>query len=115
MKLVVLKQFVAGLPEATTRWVCFHRPADLTAVPHCQGPSTYPRSGKDTPNYGKVSRGYPYALVDTGCTQTLVYQSLFRPKALLDAEWVEVKCVHGDVRKYPVVSLLLIFKGKNIE
>lgn len=26
-------------------------------------------------------------------------------QALLDAEWVEVRCVHGDIHKYPLVAL----------
>lgn len=56
--------------------------------------------------------GIRHALVDTGCTQTLVHQSLVRPGALLEADWVEVKCVHGDVHKYPIVPLLLKYKGK---
>uniref|UniRef100_A0A669EMK6 CCHC-type domain-containing protein n=1 Tax=Oreochromis niloticus TaxID=8128 RepID=A0A669EMK6_ORENI len=46
-----------------------------------------------------------HALVDTGCMQTLVHQSLVRPGALLEAEWVEVKCVHGDIHRYPIVPL----------
>uniref|UniRef100_A0A669B7F8 Integrase catalytic domain-containing protein n=1 Tax=Oreochromis niloticus TaxID=8128 RepID=A0A669B7F8_ORENI len=56
--------------------------------------------------------GIRHALVDTGCTQTLVHQSLVRPGALLEADWVEVKCVHGDVHRYPIVPLLLKYKGK---
>ncbi|XP_026003826.1 uncharacterized protein LOC113009615 [Astatotilapia calliptera] len=56
--------------------------------------------------------GIRQALVDTGCTQTLVHQSLVRPGALLEAEWVEVRCVHGDVHRYPIVPLLLKYKGK---
>lgn len=53
-----------------------------------------------------------HALVDTGCTETLVHKSLVRPGALLEAEWVEVRCVHGDIHKNPVASLLLKFRGK---
>lgn len=52
------------------------------------------------------------ALVDTGCTQNLVHQNLVRPGALLEAEWVKVKCVHGDIHKYPIVQLLLKLKAK---
>lgn len=32
LNLIVLKQFVGGLPEAMARWVRCHRPADLTAA-----------------------------------------------------------------------------------
>lgn len=32
LNLVVLKQFLEGLPEATAHWVRCHRPATLTAV-----------------------------------------------------------------------------------
>lgn len=51
-------------------------------------------------------------LVDMGWMQTLVHQSLVCPSSLLEAEWVEVKCVHGDVHRYPIVPLLLKFWGK---
>lgn len=33
-------------------------------------------------------------------------------KVWFEAEWVEVKCVHSDIHRYPVVSLVLKFKGK---
>lgn len=59
---------------------------------------------------GKESR--EYVLVSMGCMQTLVCQSLVHPRALLKAEWVEVKCVHGDTHKYPIVPLILKYKGK---
>lgn len=61
---------------------------------------------------GRCQGGIRHALVDMGCTQILVHQSLVRPGALLEAEWVEVKCVHSDIHRYHVVSLVLKFKGK---
>lgn len=78
----------------------------------CRCPSTRPRSGRDIQHTGRCQGGIRHALVDTGCTQTLAHQSLVRPGALLEAEWVEVKCVHSDIHRYPVVSLVLKFKGK---
>lgn len=53
-----------------------------------------------------------HALVDTGSRQNLVHQHLVHPGALLEAEWVKVKCVHGDIHKYPIVQLLLKLKAK---
>lgn len=52
-------------------------------------------------------------LMDTGCTQTLIHRSLVCPGSFLEVEWVEVKCVHGDVHRYPIVPLLLKFPGQN--
>lgn len=53
-----------------------------------------------------------HALVETGSTQTLVHQTLIRSRGLLEAEWVEVGCVYGDMNKYPIVVLLIKIKGK---
>lgn len=38
-----------------------------------------------------------------GCVQTLVHQTLIWPRALLEAEWVEIRFEHGDIQKFPVV------------
>lgn len=56
-----------------------------------------------------VDSGYRVSL---GCTQTLVLQTLVRHGALLEAEWVEVRCVHEDIHKYPIVLLQIKYKGK---
>ncbi|KAK0156653.1 hypothetical protein N1851_000130 [Merluccius polli] len=52
------------------------------------------------------------ALLDSGSCQTLIHQSLVRPGALLEASWVEIKCVHGDVHKYPFLTIEICFQGK---
>ena len=43
------------------------------------------------------------ALLDSGAMQTLIKQSLVRPEALVGTPWVSIRCVHGDVHKYPIV------------
>lgn len=45
-------------------------------------------------------------MVDSGCTKTLVYQ----PRALLEAEYVEVVRVHGGIHEYPIVLLQIKHK-----
>lgn len=40
-----------------------------------------------------------------GCIQTLVYQNLVGLEALLEAKWVEMRYVHGDTDKYPMVPV----------
>lgn len=52
--------------------------------------------------------GYPTVMVtmlDLDCKQTLVHQTLVRAGALLEAEWVEVRCVPWVIHKCPIVSL----------
>ncbi|XP_051509646.1 uncharacterized protein LOC127415117 [Myxocyprinus asiaticus] len=59
-----------------------------------------------------VKGGTHQALVDTGCNQTTIHQRLVQPKALVTSKTVKVKCVHGDIHKYPVVTLTIKFRGK---
>lgn len=49
--------------------------------------------------------GILQALVDVGHMQTLVHQTQVCPCTLLEAERVKVRCVHGDIHKYPIVPL----------
>lgn len=51
--------------------------------------------------------GLHQAIVDSSCTQTLVQQILVEPGVLLEEGWVENRCVHGDIYKYPITSLRL--------
>lgn len=37
--------------------------------------------------------------------QNLVNQTLVWPRALLEAKWVEVRCLHGDMHKYAIEPL----------
>lgn len=42
----------------------------------------------------------------------VIHQTLVRPGALLEAEWVEVKCVHEDIHKYPLVCVEMRYWAK---
>ncbi len=61
--------------------------------------------------------GTYWALVDSGCNQTSIHQSLVQPEALDMSCMVRVRCVHGDVAEYPVVRLAIQFRGQkhNVE
>ncbi|XP_064175891.1 uncharacterized protein LOC135246326 [Anguilla rostrata] len=52
------------------------------------------------------------ALLDSGAMQSLIQQNLVRTEALVKAPWVSIRCVHGDVHKYPVVPVEICYKGK---
>ncbi|XP_057214591.1 uncharacterized protein LOC130569165 [Triplophysa rosa] len=59
-------------------------------------------------------RGGTYqALVDSGCNQTSIHQSLIQVVALDTGRMVKVRCVHGDVVNYPLVPLTIKFRGQN--
>ncbi len=64
-----------------------------------------------------IKGGSYWALVDSGCNQTSIHQSLIQPEALDKSCMVRVRCVHGDVVKYPVVLLTIQFRGQkhNVE
>ncbi len=59
-----------------------------------------------------IKGGTYWALVDSGCNQTSIHQSLIQPEALDKSCMVRVSCVHGDVVKYPVVLLAIQFRGQ---
>ncbi|KAK0138214.1 hypothetical protein N1851_025474 [Merluccius polli] len=40
------------------------------------------------------------------------FARVVRPGPLLEASWVEIKCVHGDVHRYPVVTIEIRFHGE---
>jgi len=45
--------------------------------------------------------------------QTVIHQSLVRPGALVAvSSWVNIRYVHGDIHKYPLVPVEIKFKGK---
>ena len=52
--------------------------------------------------------------LDTGCGQTLVRKDLV-PKGGITEETVELKCVHGDTRKYPVALIELEVSGRKLK
>ncbi len=64
-----------------------------------------------------IKGGTYWALVDSGCNQTSIHQSLIQPEALDKSCMVRVRCVHGDVVKYPVVLSAIQFRGQkhNVE
>ncbi len=59
-----------------------------------------------------IKGGTYWALVDSGCNQTSIHQSLIQPEALDKSCMVRVRCVHGDMVKYPVVLLTIQFRGQ---
>ncbi|KAM4562630.1 uncharacterized protein PAE49_011040 [Odontesthes bonariensis] len=61
---------------------------------------------------GRIQGGTHQAMVDSGCMQSMIHQNLIRPGALIEASWVDIKCVHGDIHRYPVVSVEILYKGK---
>ncbi len=64
-----------------------------------------------------IKGGTYWALVDSGCNQTSIHQSLVQPEALDMSCMVRVRCVHGDLAEYPVVRLAIQFRGQkhNVE
>ncbi|KAM9717937.1 uncharacterized protein ACNS7B_021418 isoform 1-T1 [Menidia menidia] len=73
-------------------------------------PSPGPRGTYSVPV--RIQGGTHQAMVDSGCTQSMVHQSLVRPGALLEAGCVDIMCVHGDVHRYPVVPVEIRHRGK---
>ncbi|XP_056598991.1 uncharacterized protein LOC130417451 [Triplophysa dalaica] len=58
-------------------------------------------------------RGGTYqALVDSGCNQTSIHQSLMQFGAMDTSRGVKVRCVHGDIVNYPLVPLTIKFRGQ---
>lgn len=55
------------------------------------------------------------AMVDSGYTQTLVYQNLVRSGVLVEAIFMEVRYVHGDIDKSLIVPLEMRYSGKCIK
>ena len=50
--------------------------------------------------------------MDSGCMQSIVHQNLIKPRALIEAGCVDIRCVHGDIHRYPVVPVEIRFKAK---
>uniref|UniRef100_A0AAQ4Q9F2 Gypsy retrotransposon integrase-like protein 1 n=1 Tax=Gasterosteus aculeatus aculeatus TaxID=481459 RepID=A0AAQ4Q9F2_GASAC len=60
----------------------------------------------------RIQGGIHQAMVDSGCTQSMIHQRLVRPGALVEASRVSIKCVHGDIHDYPVVPIEIRFGSK---
>ncbi len=120
---VVLEQFIARLPQKTAQWVqCCGDPGHfidrcpvmevgtLVRVPDAPQAAPDQAGGYQIPV--SIKGGTYWALVDSGCNQTSIHQSLIQPEALDKSCMVRVRCVHGDVVKYPVVLLTIQFHGQ---
>ncbi len=59
-----------------------------------------------------IKGGTYQALVDSGCNQTSIHQSLIQQRALDTGRKVKVRCEHGDVANYPLVPVSIKFRGK---
>ncbi len=59
-----------------------------------------------------IKGGTYQALVDSGCNQTSIHQSLMQQRALDMSRKVKVRCVHGDVADYPFVPVSIKFRGE---
>ncbi len=59
-----------------------------------------------------IKGGTYQALVDSGCKQTSIHQSLIQQRALDTGRKVKVRCVHGDVANYPLVPVSIKFREK---
>uniref|UniRef100_A0A8P4KG28 Gypsy retrotransposon integrase-like protein 1 n=1 Tax=Dicentrarchus labrax TaxID=13489 RepID=A0A8P4KG28_DICLA len=60
----------------------------------------------------RIQGGIHRAMVDSGCTQSIIHQNLVRPGTLVEASWVDIRCVHGDIHRYVVVPVEIRYKGK---
>ncbi len=118
---VVLEQFIARLPKKTAQWVQCHRPASLDLAIQlaedqmvaCHGVGeTLPSVSLSLPS-PSVSPPIFLPRSRAGVVpQTSIHQSLIQPEALDKSCMVRVRCVHGDVVKYPVVLLTIQFRGQ---
>ncbi len=59
-----------------------------------------------------IKGGTYQALVDSGCNQTSIHQSLMQQRVLDTSRKVKVRCVHGEVADYPLVPVSIKFRGK---
>ncbi len=72
-----------------------------------------PRSSRAVPNTCVSIEGGTYqALVDSGCNQTFIHQSLMQQRALDTSHNVKMRCVHREVVDYPLVPVAIKFRGK---
>ena len=102
----------ANPPNPSPRWFS-QTPGSMTVrpkpqgVPQTSGPECWRRG-----QLGEWRRSEHLALLDSGAMQTLIQQSLVRPDALVGTPWVSIRCMHGDVQKYPIVPVEIHYQGK---
>ncbi len=71
-----------------------------------------PRSSWPVPNTVSIKGGTYPALVDSGCNQTSVHQSLIQPESLDKSRVVRVRYMHGDMVNYSLVLVANTFRGQ---
>lgn len=78
-------------------------------------PYSLPRPGTDILRAASTHQGTHHALVDSGCVQTLIHQSLIQAWGFVEVcrGFVEVKvhCIHVD-ELWSIVPLIIICKGQ---
>ncbi len=118
---VVLEQFIGRLPKKTACWRCgdpghFMDRCPVMEVGALIRVPDAPQAAPDQAGLYQIPvsiKGGTYlALVDSGCNQTSIHQSLIQLGALDKSRVVPVRCVHGDVVKYPLMSMLIQFRGQ---
>ncbi|XP_069089507.1 uncharacterized protein [Pleurodeles waltl] len=45
------------------------------------------------------------ALIDSGCSQSVIRRSIIHPVQPTDDQWVTICCIHGDRAQYPLVTI----------
>ncbi len=122
---VVLEQFVARLQRKTAQWAQCHRCGDpghfisrcpVKEVETLMRVPDTPQAAPDQAGLYQIPvsiKGGTYpALVDSGCNQTSVHQSLIQPEVLDKSRVVRVRYVHGDMVNYSLVSVAIKFRGQ---
>lgn len=51
------------------------------------------------------------ALLDSGCKQSVVQKHLVLPSQYLPGSLVHIRCVHGDVKAYPLANIMIVPLG----
>lgn len=62
---------------------------------------------------GSIKGGIYYTLMDSGCNQTSIHQSIMQQRALNMSRKVKMRCVQEDVMDYHFVRVSIQFRGKN--
>lgn len=55
--------------------------------------------------YSVLVRIHHLAMLDSGCTQSMILQNLVRTGELLEYKYVKSVCVHDNVHRYPVIRV----------
>ena len=86
---------------------------EVGQVIRVDGPATpFPGPGATYSIPVRIQGAVHQAMVDSGCMQSMIHQNLVRPGALVEACWVDIRCVHGDIHRYPMVTAEIRHQGK---